>query len=66
MEKAPAFVARHADIPWINMKGMRNRIAHGYFELDLKVVWETVQTAVPALASQLSAVRAADAGREPD
>ena len=24
------------------MKGMRNRIAHGYFELDLKVVWDTV------------------------
>jgi uncharacterized protein with HEPN domain len=25
------------------MKGMRNRIAHGYFDINLDVVWETVQ-----------------------
>jgi uncharacterized protein with HEPN domain len=31
---------------------MRNRIAHGYFEINLDVVWETVQTALPALLSQ--------------
>lgn len=64
MEKAPAFVADHADVPWMNMKGMRNRIAHGYFELDLNVVWATVQSAVPALAKQLSALRGEDTGRE--
>lgn len=63
MDKAPAFVARHADVPWTNMKGMRNRIAHGYFELDLNVVWATVQSAVPALTRQLSALRDEDAGQ---
>lgn len=63
MDKAPEYVARHADVPWMNMKGMRNRIAHGYFELDLNVVWETVQTAVPALAKQLSALRSEDEGQ---
>ncbi len=35
------------------MKGMRNRMAHGYFELDLDVVWETVQTAIPELEAKL-------------
>ncbi|MCK9396849.1 MAG: DUF86 domain-containing protein [Methylobacter sp.] len=37
----------HPDIPWRSMKGMRNRIAHGYFEINLDVVWDTVQTALP-------------------
>lgn len=39
------------------MKGMRNRIAHGYFEINLDTVWETVQTALPQLIDQLPAVR---------
>lgn len=52
-EKEPAFVAEHPEIPWAAMRGMRNRITHGYFELDLKVVWDTVHRAVPQLAKQL-------------
>jgi uncharacterized protein with HEPN domain len=39
------------------MRGMRNRIAHGYFEINLDVVWGTVQTALPVLLEQLPAVR---------
>jgi uncharacterized protein with HEPN domain len=39
------------------MKGMRNRIAHGYFDINLDVVWETVQTALPQLLEQLPAIR---------
>jgi uncharacterized protein with HEPN domain len=31
------------------MRGMRNRIAHGYFDINLDVVWETVQVALPEL-----------------
>jgi uncharacterized protein with HEPN domain len=37
------------------MRGMRNRIAHGYFEIDLELVWGTVQTALPDLLTQLPA-----------
>jgi uncharacterized protein with HEPN domain len=36
---------------------MRNRIAHGYFEINLDLVWDTVQTALPELLKQLQAVR---------
>jgi uncharacterized protein with HEPN domain len=36
------------------MKGMRNRIAHGYFDIDLDIVWQTVQTAIPQLLQQLN------------
>jgi uncharacterized protein with HEPN domain len=32
------FIAQHPQIPWASMKGMRNRIAHGYFEINLEVV----------------------------
>lgn len=36
---------------------MRNRLAHGYFNINLDVVWDTVQTALPALLAQLPAIR---------
>lgn len=51
------FIQAHPDVPWRSMRGMRNRIAHGYFDINLDVVWETVQTALPALLEQLPAVR---------
>jgi uncharacterized protein with HEPN domain len=35
------------------MRGMRNRMAHGYFDIDLDVVWETVQTSLPTLLRQI-------------
>ena len=34
--------ADHPEIPWSNMIGMRNRLVHGYFDVDLDVVWNTV------------------------
>jgi uncharacterized protein with HEPN domain len=35
------------------MRGMRNRIAHGYYDINLDVVWETVATALPELVEKL-------------
>jgi uncharacterized protein with HEPN domain len=52
-DEHPQFVANYPEIPWHQMKGMRNRMAHGYFELDLEIVWETVQSAIPDLESRL-------------
>ena len=51
------FVASHLEIPWRSMRGMRNRIAHGYFDINLDVVWDTVQTALPELLERLPAIR---------
>lgn len=56
MDRYPDYALRHSSIAWRSMRGMRNRIAHGYFEIDLEVVWETVQTALPALRLQLDAL----------
>ena len=49
MDRYPEFANTHPQIPWRNMRGMRNRIAHGYFDIDQDVVWDTVQTALPPL-----------------
>jgi uncharacterized protein with HEPN domain len=59
----PTFQAAHSDPPWANMQGIRNRIAHGHFELDFDVVWETVLTDLPELIFRLSAILGAF-GRE--
>jgi uncharacterized protein with HEPN domain len=50
----PDFAHEHSAIAWKAMKGMRNRIAHGYFDVDLEIVWETVGTNLPELLRQLS------------
>jgi uncharacterized protein with HEPN domain len=55
----PDFLAQHPALPWNAMRGMRNRIAHGYFDIDMAIVWETVQRDLPALIAQLSSLRPA-------
>lgn len=35
------------------MRGMRNRMVHGYFDVDLNIVWDTVQSSLSELESQL-------------
>jgi uncharacterized protein with HEPN domain len=46
---APDFAAQYPDIPWDLIYGMRNRIVHDYFEVDLGVVWRTIQQDLPPL-----------------
>ena len=50
------FAQTHSEIPWRSMRGMRNRIAHGYFDINLDMVWDTVQIALPELLKQLPTV----------
>ena len=40
------------------MKGMRNRIAHGYYDINLDTVWETVDIALPDLHAALLVIKA--------
>ena len=65
MDRYPGFVDRHPEVPWRSMRGMRNRIAHGYFDINLDLVWDTVRAALPELLSRLTALRDdADAGTQ--
>ena len=54
------FANQYADVPWASMKGMRNRIAHGYYDINLETVWETLQTSLPRLQEQLNEIKAVD------
>jgi uncharacterized protein with HEPN domain len=65
MDRHAGFAARHPDVPWRSMRGMRNRIAHGYFDINLDVVWDTVQAALPALLKQLHTIHG-EAGGDVD
>lgn len=51
------FTQTHPEVPWRRMRNMRNRMAHGYFDINLDVVWETVQEWLPELLRQLSVVQ---------
>ena len=53
MESYAEFTLAHPDVPWRSMRGMRNRIAHGYFDINLNVVWDTVSMALPELLKKL-------------
>lgn len=46
----------HPHIPWHQMTAMRNRLIHGYFDVNLDVVWQTVKTDLPALIEQLKQI----------
>lgn len=41
--------SRYPEIPWRAIIGMRNHIAHGYFELDADLIFEAVSTEIPIL-----------------
>jgi len=45
------FREEHSTIPWGQIIGMRNRLIHAYFHVDLEVVWNTTQTAFRHLCS---------------
>lgn len=57
MDSYPEFTQVHADVPWRSMRNMRNRMAHGYFDINLDVVWDTVQEWLPELLKQLFLMR---------
>lgn len=44
------------DIPWHKIIGMRNILVHGYFAIDLDVVWDAVQRDVPLLKAAVEAL----------
>ncbi len=57
MEHYATFTQAHPEVPWHSMRGMRNRMTHGYFDVDLNVVWETAQQSLPELLKKLLALR---------
>jgi uncharacterized protein with HEPN domain len=40
-------------IPWSNIVGMRNRLIHAYFDINLDILWNTVIEDLPSLIAEL-------------
>jgi uncharacterized protein with HEPN domain len=57
----PAVRRRYPAIPWRRMAGMRDRLIHGYFGVDIDIVWETATRLVPELKPQI--IAALEAGQ---
>ena len=43
------FKNNNTDIPWREIRGMRNIVAHEYGHIDYEIVWETIEDGVPGL-----------------
>jgi uncharacterized protein with HEPN domain len=51
------FRVQHPEIEWRKIIGLRNRIVHDYFSIDVEIVWEIIQKDLPNLKSKLSLIR---------
>lgn len=47
---------RHPDIPWTEIVGMRNRLVHGYFDIDYEQVWKALTEDMPPLIESLKLI----------
>lgn len=53
---APDFLKQHPELPWAQMRGMRNVAIHQYFFVDLAIVRTTVKDDLPKLRQQIAAL----------
>jgi len=50
------FIEKHPEIPWKEITGIRNKLIHDYWQLDLQVIWDTLQKDLPKLKEQILAL----------
>jgi len=43
------FINKYTNMPWRQIKGMRNRAAHGYEDFDIDILWQTLKVDLPSL-----------------
>jgi uncharacterized protein with HEPN domain len=48
-----SFQEAHSEIEWVQIIGMRNRLIHGYDEIDFDILWGVVKKDIPQLVKQL-------------
>jgi uncharacterized protein with HEPN domain len=59
VSKLPEDVKKdNPDIPWVLIKGMRNRLIHDYIGTDLQVVWNIIINELPSFSKRLQQIYA--------
>ncbi|MBU3579772.1 DUF86 domain-containing protein [Polynucleobacter sp. 73C-SIWE] len=49
----PEYAAAHPELPLMIAYEMRNALAHGYFKVDLPIIWKTIEINLPVLEDQI-------------
>ena len=49
-----SFTQSHQEIPWSEMAGMRDKLIHDYLDVDIDVVWKTIEVDLPLLKELIS------------
>ncbi len=50
------FTDRHSKIEWVKIKGLRNRIVHEYFGVDIQIIWQILEKDLPAFKASLKSI----------
>jgi uncharacterized protein with HEPN domain len=56
--------SRYTDIPWAQMRGIRNLLIHEYFGVDTDIIWQTITDDLPDLLKKITGVRYTKNGRQ--
>ena len=49
-----SFRQSHQEIPWSEMAGMRDKLIHDYLDVEIEVVWKTIEVDIPLLKEMIS------------
>jgi len=61
----PGYAAAHPELPLTLASDMRNALAHGYFRIDLPIVWKTIEQDLPQLSATVQTLLADLSAAEP-
>ncbi|MDE0302057.1 MAG: DUF86 domain-containing protein [Gammaproteobacteria bacterium] len=50
---SPLFREKNPEVPWDRIKAMRNRMIHRYDDVDMTIIWDTVQESIPRLLAMI-------------
>jgi uncharacterized protein with HEPN domain len=50
------FKEEYSEVPWYQIAGTRNRLVHGYFDVDLTIIYQIITQDLPPLIAQLQSL----------